>query len=211
MIGGVAAALFSGLKVPLPRLLLLAILIHLAFAHIRHQSLFAFVATLTLAAPIGERLGAARPLSDWLGKRLNLGVFAGALLVATSLVNAARSPIFHPVPHATPEQALATVRAAGVSGNVFNKYYFGGFLISQHVPTFIDGRAEFYGAKRIEAYYAAIDETDPEKMRRFVSENDVAWTLLQPGDAAIAAFEKLDGWRRLYADEFAVVHVRDSK
>lgn len=121
MIGGVAAALFSGLKVPLPRLLLLAILIHLAFAHIRHQSLFAFVATLTLAAPIGERLGAARPLSDWLGKRLNLGVFAGALLVATSLVNAARSPIFHPVPHATPEQALAAVRAAGVSGKVFNK------------------------------------------------------------------------------------------
>jgi hypothetical protein len=209
VIGGVGAALFSGLKVPLPRLLLLAILLHMAFAHIRHQSLFAFVAALTLAAPIGERL---RPSpAAWPERRLNLALFASVLLVATSLFNAARSPIFHPVPHATPEQALAAARAAGVSGNVFNKYYFGGFLISQHVPTFIDGRAEFFGAKRIEAYYAAIDSDDPEKMRRFVSDNEITWTLLQPGDAAIAAFEKLEGWRRLYADEFAVVHVRDQK
>lgn len=209
VIGGVAAALFSGPKVPLPRLLLLAILLHMGFAHIRHQSLFAFVAALTLAAPIGERLHPRRRV--WPERRLNLAIFAGVLLVATSLFNAARSPIFSPVPHATPEQALAAARAAGLSGNVFNKYYFGGFLISQHVPTFIDGRAEFFGAKRIEAYYAVIDSDDPEKLGRFVSDNDVAWTLLQPGDAAVAAFDRLDGWRRLYADEFAVVHVRDPK
>ena len=209
VIGGVVAALASGLKVPLPRLLLLAILLHMAFAHIRHQSLFAFIAALTLAAPIAERLGQSR--SGWSEKRLNLALLTGAILVATSLVNAARSPIFHPVPHATPEQALAAARAAGMTGPVFNNYYFGGFLISRGVPTFIDGRAEFHGAKRIEAYYAAIDATDPDKLRRFVSDNNFDWTLLKPDDPAVTAFEKLDGWRRLYADEFAVVHVRAAK
>ncbi|MCW2284831.1 hypothetical protein M2323_002815 [Rhodoblastus acidophilus] len=48
-------------------------------------------------------------------------------------------------------------------------------------------------------------------MRRFPSDNDFTWTLLQPDAPAIAAFDRLDGWRRLYADEFAVVHVRDAK
>jgi len=206
VIGGVAAALFSGLKVPLPRIILLAILLHMGFAHIRHQSLFAFVAALTLATPIGERLRSAR--SGWSQKRLVIALMMGAALLATSLVNAARSPIFHPVPHATPEAALAAARAAGVAGHVFNSYYFGGFLISRHVPTFIDGRAEFYGAKRIEAYYAAIDTGDPDKIRAFARERDIAWTLLKPDEPAVAAFDRLDGFTRVYADEFAVVHMR---
>jgi hypothetical protein len=211
VIGGGAAALFFRPKIPLPRLLLLAILLHMGFAHIRHQSLFAFVAVLTLAGPIGERLGGARPVSGWLERRLPLAPLTGGLLVAVALFNAAQSPIYRPVPHATPEKALAAARAAGVTGPVFNKYYFGGFLISQGVPTFIDGRAEFFGARRIEAYYAGIDAADPEKMRRFVDDNGFAWTLLQPEDAAVAALDRLDGWSRLYADEFAVIHVRAPK
>jgi len=210
VIGGVAAALYSGLKVPLPRLLLLALLLHMGFAHIRHQSLFAFVTALTLAGPIGERLGPSK-ISRWLEKRLDLAVLTGALLVAAALFNATQSPIYRPAPHPTPEQALSAARAAGVAGpdgRVFNNYYFGGFLISQHVPTFIDGRAEFFGAKRIEAYHEGLETTDPEKMRRFADDNGFTWTLLKPDDSAVAIFDRLEGWRRLYGDDFAVVHVR---
>ena len=37
---------------------------------------------------------------------------------------------------------------------------------------------------------------------------NVTWTLLRPGSAAALHFDRSPGWRRLYADDVAVVHVR---
>jgi hypothetical protein len=206
VLGGGAFALVAGVKVPWPRVVMLTILLHFAFLHLRHQPLFALAAALTLAGPIGERLGAANN-GRW-SRMLEFAPMAGAILALVSTVAATQSPIFRPVPHATPTKAIAAARAAGYVGHVFNNYYFGGFLISQGVPTFIDGRTELFGAKHLEDYYAARDATDAEALQRYFGQNDVAWTLLQPNDAAVAVLDKLDGWTRLYADEFAVVHVR---
>jgi hypothetical protein len=34
------------------------------------------------------------------------------------------------------------------------------------------------------------------------------WTILQPGTPLIARLDRHPGWRRVYADSWAVVHVR---
>jgi hypothetical protein len=34
------------------------------------------------------------------------------------------------------------------------------------------------------------------------------WTLLNPDDGATRALDGMPGWRRVYADDWAVIHVR---
>ncbi|VTU19962.1 hypothetical protein [Variovorax sp. RA8] len=42
----------------------------------------------------------------------------------------------------------------------------------------------------------------------FLGEHGFGWSLLAPGTSAIAVLDELPGWRRVYADDTAVVHVR---
>src|SRR5712691_7746984 len=46
--------------------------------------------------------------------------------------------------------------------------------------------------------------------RRSCDSTRIAWTLLEPSRPAVWLLDRLPGWRRLYADEVAVVHVRDN-
>ena len=74
---------------------------------------------------------------------------------------------------------------------------------------FIDGRAELYGDAFIQRYTEAVLLTSddlPEILRQY----RIAWTLLEPSRPAVRLLDRLPGWRRLYADEVAVVHVRDN-
>ena len=44
-----------------------------------------------------------------------------------------------------------------------------------------------------------------EAFRRY----GVTWTILAPTSRAVAVLDMLPGWRRVYADRFAVIHVRE--
>jgi hypothetical protein len=39
---------------------------------------------------------------------------------------------------------------------------------------------------------------------------DIGWTLLRPDTPAAILLDNMEGWRRLYGDEVAVVHIRVS-
>ena len=39
---------------------------------------------------------------------------------------------------------------------------------------------------------------------------DIAWTIFAPNGGTVAILDHEPGWRRLYADAVAVVHVRDA-
>ncbi len=39
---------------------------------------------------------------------------------------------------------------------------------------------------------------------------DIAWTIFAPDNRIVAVLDHEPGWRRLYADPTAVVHVRDA-
>jgi hypothetical protein len=38
---------------------------------------------------------------------------------------------------------------------------------------------------------------------------EIAWTIFAPNQRAVAQMDHEPGWRRLYTDAWAVVHVRD--
>ena len=93
-----------------------------------------------------------------------------------------------------------------------NWYGFGGPLIFHGIPTYVDGRTDqlFLGG------FSTNDNT----MRRPGGEKlllealgryDIQWTLLPPDDARVHMLDQLTDWKKAYADEFAVIHVRTRK
>lgn len=204
LLGGIALALATGFRLPWLRLVLLLGLLHLALAHVRHQTVFAVLGVLLLAPAIalarGPReivTGAVRPVA------------AGALaLVILATAGLGLSGLARPRAAVIPAEALAAARAAGVSGPILNAYDFGGWLITQGVPTAIDGRTELFGGAFLAEHSQALDLKDPEALIRLLDRHRIGWALLQTGTPAIALLDRLPGWRRVHADPVAVVHQR---
>jgi hypothetical protein len=109
--------------------------------------------------------------------------------------------------HVMPAQALAAARGSGLNGPVFNDYDFGGYLIFSGVPVFVDGRVDLYGDTFMRAYSRA-EANEGDALPRLLQRYHIAWTLLPPGAAAVKALDRMAGWRRVYADDRAVVHRR---
>jgi hypothetical protein len=84
-------------------------------------------------------------------------------------------------------------------------------LISIGAPTFIDGRAEFFGAARLTAYVHALKSAGPKELAQYLDENRIDWTLLEPERPAVKMLHQMPGWRRVYADATAVVHARSTQ
>jgi hypothetical protein len=64
------------------------------------------------------------------------------------------------------------------------------------------GRADMYGDAFIKRYRQI------EKLPSLLTQYGITWTLLDPDDPRVTLLDYLPGWRRVYADEIAVVHVR---
>jgi hypothetical protein len=216
-----AFVLFAGFalgwRLPPTRLLLLLLLLHMALQHRRHGELVGLVAPLLLAPALAPQLRAlaagrsAGPVDRGLAElakpaTLRGIALAGAALAALSalvLHGAATRPDV-PVPAA----ALGAVAAEHVTGPVLNDYGFGGFVIFSAIPPFIDGRAELYGDEFIKRYVQAM-LLESNELPQLLDQYGIAWTLIAPERPAALLLDHLPGWRRFYADEVAVVHVRD--
>jgi len=85
---------------------------------------------------------------------------------------------------------------------------FGGYLIARGVPTFIDGRAELYGEKYVPDYFDAVSARDIDQLIALLDDNSIDATLLPPHLPAAQLLDRMSGWRRLYTDDIAIVHVR---
>ena len=91
---------------------------------------------------------------------------------------------------------------------MLNGYTFGGPLILAGIKPYIDGRADLYGDAFV-SDYNEITQGDGAKFNRAVERYGIRWTMLPPSNKRL--IEELDQsprWRRLYADQWAVVHVR---
>jgi hypothetical protein len=210
------AALAIGWWLPPTRLLMLLLLLHMALQHRRHGELIGLVAPLLLAPALAPQLKALsagrsagpvdRSLAELAKPASLLGIaLAGAVLSVISLAvlrGAATRPDV-----GVPAAALAAVGVGHVTGPVLNDYGFGGYLIFSGIPAFIDGRAELYGDEFIKRYVEATLLISDE-LPRLLDQYGIAWTLMAPERPAARLLDHLPGWRRLYADAIAVVHVR---
>jgi hypothetical protein len=105
---------------------------------------------------------------------------------------------------------VAAVEAlkASKAQRVFNDYDYGGYLIYAGVAPFIDGRSELYGSDFIKRQWRAIMLRDLDDFLRLLDEYNIDSTLFAPSVPAVALLDRLPGWRRIYADDLAVVHMR---
>jgi hypothetical protein len=94
---------------------------------------------------------------------------------------------------------------------IFSTAPFGGYLLSRDIKTFIDGRAELYGEKFVMDYFDAISANDIDTLLRLLDTYKIDATLLAPTLPSTKVMDHVQGWKRLYADDIAVIHVRDDQ
>ena len=213
------AALSGRLRTHWLRALLVLGLVFMCLKHARYGSIAGMVMPVLVARALADGfkrqpiegqgaewldrlfLALARPSTAW----ARGGVALGCLALLTVQVIAL--PV-EPGPRVYPHAALAAARAQQLTGPVLNDYNFGGFLIGEGVPVFIDGRADMYGDEFIASYLAATQLAKPGVLEQVLAKHQIEWTMLRVGTPAIAVLDLLPGWQRVHADPVAVVHKR---
>jgi hypothetical protein len=194
-----------GVRVPPLRLALLLLVLHMSLQHARHQMVLAVIGPMLLAEPLGRALCGPAPAVAVGRRGWALRCTVAALALAGARLAA---PIVRVDGPASPIAALRQVPDALRERPVFNDYGMGGYLIDQGVKPFIDGRTDMYGDAFTGAYFRA-EQPNLEVFDTLLARWKVDWTLLAAGDPLVQVLDRRPGWRRLYADRYAVVHVRE--
>jgi hypothetical protein len=213
-----ALALMFGAKIGFVRVLMVVGLLYLGLRHVRGTPIFALTLPLIIAHPLRQQFVFLRPTADPFPLFDRKGfhpllttVALIATLVSTSvlgMVYVILRPTDAPARNMTPAAALDQVTNASVEGPVLNDFDFGGYLIFRGIPTFIDGRTLPFGKEFALDYFKAIAPDGGSKLDELADKYKVTWTLLRPYSPAVFHFDLSPRWRRLYADDVAVVHVR---
>ncbi len=220
-------ALGGLLLVARPRLratevLLLGVWGYFALHSVRNVPVFAIVATPILAAHWNAFLQSAGP-SRWmeLYRRVSsritsmnrsadgraLAAVAVVALLAASERGLVRTEV---LASRFPVAAVEWLRTneVAVSGEMFNDYGWGGYLMLAWPQrrVFIDGRNDFYGKELVEEFNT-VDDVKPG-WEAVLEKYRVGWTILPPKHGLNALLALHKDWRRVYADEVAVVYAR---
>jgi len=206
-----AAMLWRGVRLEPVRAMLLAALVGLALLQMRHQAVLAIVATLLLARPFAEAGGAGAeraPLLDGDRRKTRVAAIGLGLTIAVLALVRALVPLTPAQNGANPRDALAAVPPALRGRPVFNGYTIGGPLILAGIRPFIDGRQDLYGDRFLTDYKRILDG-DKAAFDVAAKRWAIEWTILPADDVGLLVeLDRSAGWRRLYADKAAVIHVR---
>ena len=197
----VVFALSTNFRAPLFRVLMVAGLIAMAMSRTRNAELLALLAPLLLSDSLPI------PLRPWGRRGIRAGMVGAACLVVAATAAAAFRGYPHENPDIAPAPALAAARQAGLTGPVLNDFDFGAYLIFEGVPVFVDGRIDLYGDDFMRTYAQALG-AEGDALPKLLDRYKIAWTLLKPGENAVAALDRDAGWERVYADPTVVVQRR---
>ncbi|MGE0753122.1 MAG: hypothetical protein AB7K64_21335 [Variibacter sp.] len=198
--------LLRGFSLPPLRILILLGLLHTALSHVRSAEAVALLAPLLVAAPLARHLGEEGSVGPSLRKQTVLFAIATLALAGTGFAFAATRH-YAPDPQKSPVAAVAALKKA-TQGRVLNEYDFGGYLIASGIAPFIDGRTELYGAAFVVRHHRAVMLQDVPDFLALLDEYKIEATLFSPQLPAVGLMDRLPGWKRIYADDTAVVHVR---
>jgi hypothetical protein len=214
LLGLMGLAFYRGLTLSVPRIILLLGLTDMALAHARNIEIFAFIVPLVLAKPFAAQLGTLLTGTGAAGEgkpRFQL-VMVAALGIVIAASASTKAFVAH---HAftflevqMPVAAVDVLQKRQVQ-RIFSTAPFGGYLLSRDIKTFIDGRAELYGEKFVIDYFDAVTAKDVDTLLGIFDKYQIDATLLAPDLPATKVMDHLAGWKRLYTDGIAVVHVRE--
>ncbi|PDT75325.1 hypothetical protein [Bradyrhizobium sp. C9] len=204
ILGLLGAALYFGARLPLPRIILVLGLLHMALSHVRNLELFALLLPLAVLTPVATQFG-LRAASAVRPRVAPAAILIVGLCAWTSVV-AARQ-VISPPPIYSPAAAVDAMKAHNVK-RVLNDLQFGGYLIWRQMPVFIDGRAELYGEAFGMSMVRAVQLKDVNGFLNLLATHDIDAVMLDPTTPASRLLDHIAGWQRLYADDRVVVHVR---
>ena len=205
LLAAFAGALYCGAKLPPVRLVILLGLVHLSLSQVRHADLLGLLGPLLVARPLAMQFRelAARPAHD-----LKIGFSPTPAIAAIVIIAAAAlRPDVAPARAITPGAAMRAIGSE--AGPILNDYAFGGYLDFIGAAPFIDGRGELYGEQYLLRYQQALDLQNIAEFERLLDQYHIRTTLLTPSTPAVSLLDRLPGWRRIYADNIAVVHQRE--
>ena len=209
------ASLLSGVRLPFIRCVLVMGMLYQALLHLRFVALGAIVIPVLIAGPLARQFDyiskarpdpvlaallniAAKPLLRLLAMVVAVvGVGAAALLPERSL-----PPVIAPV------AAVDYLGARAREGKIYNDYLFGGYLIFRGIPTFIDGRSDqLFGGGFLGNLYRTM-EGPARDFRTLLDKHDIRFALVQPKSREASILDEGVGWRRIYADDTAILYER---
>lgn len=128
-------------------------------------------------------------------------LLVGAVLILGSAYQVA------PSPKTSASGALAFAEDHHLTGNVLNSYNFGGTLIFHDIETYIDGRTDQLFLGGFTKADEATGKSDGKPLLEAqLKKYAVGWALLTADDTRIPFFAEL-GWKRAYADDYAVIYL----
>jgi hypothetical protein len=214
LLGLIFAGYGLKLKLPVWRLLFVIGLIHMALQSMRHGDLLAILAPLLAWPSLGPQLrarmieGGVTSMGETFAALARPSTRAAYLsaagIAAIICAGAVAKPLAPADGPSTPVSATAAAIAMGLKGPVFNEEGFGGYLIFNNIRTFIDGRIEMYGDDYLARYLAA-ERGDESLLNAILANERIEWTMLPPRSGAALLLEHSPGWRRVYADPYAVI------
>jgi hypothetical protein len=200
----IAGALYRGVRLSPPRIALVLGLLHMALSHSRNLEIFALLLPIVVLTPVSQQF-ALQPNRQGRVTPAAVVVLAAALGISTWTL--AAHGAYAPPKTQSPAAAVEAVKAHHLQ-RVLNDRAFGGYLIWRQMPVFIDGRAELYGERFTMAYYNALELKNVGQFLALLKDNDIDGLMLQPGTPALGLLEHLGGWRRVYADDVAILYAR---
>jgi len=183
----------------------------------RNIAVFAVAATpvLTyhLASMIEERgwlTGLSRTVLPGRG-RLNAAIIVLIVIAAALKVLLVFEPITlqQAINTTLPVRAVDYVRANPQTGNLFNAYNWGGYLLYAlpEYPVFVDGRTDLYGDTILSEYLNTA--RGGLEWRETLSHYDISWVLVETGSGLSNNLMIEPGWRLDYQDAQASLYVKE--
>jgi hypothetical protein len=145
---------------------------------------------------------------------VNLGLLALVVALAAVKVWKPLTPAFNRQREreTLPVDAVAWIREHHPSGEMFNPYNWGGYLVWSLYPdyrVFVDGRTDLYGDAFLREYLSV--QLARPGFEETLATYDVNMVLTYPDDALSAQLACAGGWEEVYRDGVAVIWVREEK
>ncbi|MBT1512382.1 hypothetical protein KIP88_17925 [Bradyrhizobium sp. SRL28] len=200
----IAGVLYRGVRLSPPRIALMLGLLHMALSHGRNLEIFALLLPIVLLTPVSQQFALQSTPS---GRMTFVSAAMLAVALGISTWALAAHQIYSPLKSKSPAAAVEIIKTHNLR-RVLNDRAFGGYLIGRQMPVFIDGRAELYGEKFTMDYFNALDLKDVSQFLGLLKDHDIDALLLRPDAPAAGLLDHLGVWRRVYADDVAVLYMR---
>ena len=109
-------------------------------------------------------------------------------------------------PDQFPVHAADWLAANPQTGNMFNEFTWGGYLLYRFWPeqrVFIDGQTDFYGAELVNEYLTTLRVQNG--WQDILQKYDISWAIIPTNFPLVATLQDKLGWQIIYQDNTATI------